>query len=166
MNKLRVDRFTGEIPAFLERMKEITEQLTEHYIEREKQSMRIRDAKLYFNKDLTNQEWKEGLSLMHELMYKISKTDLDIRELQMEFCMVMEAKAVNFYGVLALDDHKDASGNSLSRRDVLISPWQSFIDVSEKRAILTPNDVWMIRILQKMFSLDPLDVQPSDFIDD
>lgn len=149
-----------EIPSFLVRMKKITEDLGLHYVKREKLSKRVKDATLFFNRDLSEQERQDGLKLLKNIMTDISETDLIIRDLQTEYALLLESKAINLVCRVTLDGKIDASGESLPERSFLVAPWTEIAKADgESIETITTEDIWVLKLMQKIFGVDASDIE-------
>lgn len=149
-----------KIPKFLARMKELTENLGELYLQREKCSVRIKDAARYFLRDLTEKERTDGLETLNTLLNETRALDLQIRASQSEYCMLLEAKATGYVTRVFLPEKVDAAGDKQPPVAIDIDPWAD--DGNYETIAINPEELWVVRMVQKLFGVDATDIRKID----
>jgi hypothetical protein len=141
-----------EIPAFLERMKVLTEDYMALFKQREMLSRRLSDAYVYFETDLTDNERVNALKLFNTLIKQVSELDNKLKENQTEYCYLLEAKASNHLFKFKSKAMKNHAGSEIPSRDFYLSAWNEvLIETGEDAVVISPDDLWALRIFKKTF---------------
>lgn len=150
-----------KIPNFLARMKELTEDLGEFYLQREKCSARLKDAARYFKREITEKERIEALELLNKLLSETHALDMKIRAAQTEYATLLEAKATGYVARFNLPEKIDAAGDKQAGVEVVVDPWIG-LEENDNQIVIRPEELWIVRMVQKLFGTDATDLRKTE----
>jgi hypothetical protein len=132
-----------KVPVFTQRMKEIINQITELLSERRKFEKRVRDGQIYFKKNLTTKEVRDGLATVQKMLKGIEEIDLEIRDLLTEFTIILEEKCSG----LKFSIEKGG-------KEINFVPEKMGDEVE-----ISPEDIWFYQISRKLFDISFKDIK-------
>lgn len=154
------EAYSYEVPAFVEKMKNIIDGIGNLYERRRLIEIRMRDGVLYFNRDLSAQETIEGMKILAEILKEIEDIDFKIRDLYTEFTIILEGKASEVVFGIKIRSHENSMGEISDSKKIIFAPWKSLVEskVADGTVILTPEQLWMFQLAKKNFGANTADI--------
>ncbi len=138
------------VPRYTQELKNIVDELSALFVTRADFKDKIRDAKQYFSKDRSKREIVNGVATLFKYIESMESIDLNIRDLQAKFVIIIEEAHADLKFDMIIDAHEGENGEPIDRRT---------LSFGNEGVDITPEQVWFLQISKKLFKTEPSNVR-------